>query len=119
MFSLTGETAESFRGNRAYLDRADMLIGVFWTRLSTPADKTETETVERIPRYIEAGKPVLLYFSTKTAASNLVSPRQLAELRHARTTFEREGVVRPFATEEEFRRTVISSLTEKLTQFLM
>ena len=40
-----------------------MLIGVFWTRLSTPADKTETENVGNPPlhRGGEAGPPLLLH----------------------------------------------------------
>jgi hypothetical protein len=51
--------------NRQLVDLADLLIGVFWTRLGTPTSEAESGTVEEIERCIEAGNPVLLYFSSK------------------------------------------------------
>jgi hypothetical protein len=49
--------------NRQLVDKADILIGLFWTRLGTPTTEAESGTVEEIERMIAADKPVLLYFS--------------------------------------------------------
>ena len=54
--------------NSRILRDCDLLIGVFWTRLGTPTGKSESGTVEEIEEHIKAGKPAMIYFSSKPAA---------------------------------------------------
>lgn len=51
--------------NRQVLDRADVLVAIFWTRLGTPTGEYASGTVEEIERSITSGKHVLLYFSRR------------------------------------------------------
>jgi hypothetical protein len=64
--------------NRQLVDNADMLIGIFWTRLGTPTSEADSGTVEEIERVAAAGKPVLLYFSKKPVILDSVDPEQYA-----------------------------------------
>ena len=50
--------------NRQAFDRADIVIGVFWTRFGTPTGIAGSGTEEEIRRGIRLGKKVLVYFST-------------------------------------------------------
>ncbi len=51
--------------NRQLLDRCDILIAAFWTRLGSPTGTHSSGTVEEVARQIEARKPVMLYFSNR------------------------------------------------------
>jgi hypothetical protein len=67
--------------NRQVGDHADMVIGVFWTRLGTRTASADSGTVEEIDRAGNAGKPVMLYFSRAP-----VDPEQLDLDEYARLT---------------------------------
>lgn len=51
--------------NRQLVESADILIGVFWTRLGTHTGVAESGTAEEIEQFRAKGKPVLLYFSSR------------------------------------------------------
>jgi hypothetical protein len=54
--------------NDRILKDCDLLIGVFWTRLDTPTSKAPSGTVEEIEKHVAAGKPTMIYFSSKPIA---------------------------------------------------
>jgi nucleoside 2-deoxyribosyltransferase len=47
--------------NRQLVDRCDLLVAVFRTRLGTPTPHGPSGTAEEIERFIASRKPVLLY----------------------------------------------------------
>ncbi|OCS43689.1 hypothetical protein [Ralstonia pickettii] len=49
--------------NKQILKGADLLVGVFWTRLGTSTGKFPSGTVEEIEEHIASDKPAMLYFS--------------------------------------------------------
>ncbi len=49
--------------NRDIVDKCDLLVGIFWTRLGSPTGVTESGSLEEIERVATNGKPVMLYFS--------------------------------------------------------
>ena len=53
--------------NKQVLDKCDLLVGVFWTRIGTESGAYVSGTVEEIERHLDAGKPAMLYFSGKPA----------------------------------------------------
>ena len=97
--------------NRQLVDPADMLIGVFWTRLGTPTSEADSGTVEEVERCIVMGKPVLLYFSSKPVHLDSVNPDEYARLKSALQEFESGGLVGRFESEEELHRNVTAALT--------
>ena len=54
--------------NQRLLVDCDLLIGVFWTRLGSPTGNEASGTVEEIHRHLNAGKPAMIYFSSKPVA---------------------------------------------------
>ena len=64
---------------------ADILIGVFWTRLGMPTGREESGTVEEIREFLERGKPVLLYFSKRPIAPDRLDPEQFRKLTEFQT----------------------------------
>jgi hypothetical protein len=102
--------------NRQLVDSADMLIGVFWTRLGTPTSEAESGTVDEIERCIDAGKPVILYFSSKPVALDSVDQDEYARLVRARDGFKQRGLVAFFETEDELWRKASTDITRTIRE---
>jgi hypothetical protein len=96
--------------NKQIVDRCDFLIGIFWTRIGTPTGVAASGTVEEIERFIAAGKPVLLYFSSRPVALDSVDHEQYQRLKHFRKSCEARGLVERYSSESE--------LVEKLSRHL-
>lgn len=58
--------------NEKLLSDADILVGVFWTKLGTPTAEYDSGTVEEIERHVDTGRPTLLYFSGEPVALDSV-----------------------------------------------
>jgi hypothetical protein len=105
--------------NRQLVDRADILIAVFWKRLGTPTSVAPSGTAEEIHRFLQSGRPALVYFSRRPADLGDVDPRQLVALREYRQQIERIGLVGEFSTVVELREKVqkhMGILIDKLQQ---
>jgi hypothetical protein len=96
--------------NHRLLAGCDILIGVFWTRLGTPTGTFSSGTLEEIEEFRRAGKPVLLYFSSRHIDPDRVDLDQLMKLREVKASFREKGLVHEFASPSELR--------EKLTHHL-
>jgi hypothetical protein len=96
--------------NRQVLERCDLLIGVFWTRLGTPTETAPSGTAEEIQRFIDAGKRALVYFSTRQTAPELLDPEQLNALRQFRDDLQRQGLIDRYASFEELSEKVYAAL---------
>ena len=67
--------------NKRILADADMLVGIFWTRLGTPTANYASGAVEEIEEHLKAKRPAMLYFSTAPAALDSVDPQQYSALK--------------------------------------
>jgi hypothetical protein len=50
--------------NKQLVSQCDLLIGTFWTRIGSPTGVARSGTAEEIAEFRDAGKPILLYFSS-------------------------------------------------------
>jgi hypothetical protein len=82
--------------DRQLAESADVLIGVFWTRLGTPTPDAASGTVHEIESFAEAGKPVLLYFSYRPAVPTSMDLDQLGAVQEFRKTAEGWGLIGRF-----------------------
>ena len=48
--------------NKQVLRGADLLVGIFWTRLGTPTGESASGTVEDINEHVNANRPAMIYF---------------------------------------------------------
>lgn len=79
--------------DRQLAEGADVLIGVFWTRLGTPTPDADSGTVHEIESFHKAGKAVLLYFSNAPAVLDTVDVEQVKAVRAFREKAEGWGLV--------------------------
>jgi hypothetical protein len=79
--------------DRQLAERADVLIGVFWTRLGTATPEAASGTVHEVESFRAAGKDVQLYFSTVPAALDTVDLDQLKAVRDFRKQAEGWGLL--------------------------
>lgn len=87
--------------NEQIVNDADILVGVFWTRLGTPTGREESGTVEEIRAFLRQQKPVLLYFSNAPARPDRVDPDQFQKLTEFKHQCRRQGIVFDYQSVEE------------------
>ena len=98
-----GDAPQSIIDKRILAD-ADMLVGIFWTRLGTPTASYASGAVEEIELHLAAGKPAMLYFSSAPAALDSVDPDQYRALKTFKDSCKTRGVFQVYADVSDFRR---------------
>lgn len=66
--------------NNQIVDKSDLLIGVFWTRIGSPTGVAESGTIEEIQRFIDSKKIASLYFSNKPIPPDGLNVEQFQKL---------------------------------------
>ena len=90
-----GNTAQEIINNQV-LDKCDLLVGVFWTRIGTPTTEYASGTVEEIEKHIEVNKPAMLYFSSQPVALDMVEPEQYSQLKKFKDSCQSRGLYEGF-----------------------
>lgn len=96
--------------NREIVDRAEIMVGAFWTRLGTPSGVEPSGTVEEIKRFHAQGKPVILLFSDASIPPSAVDPEQYSQVLEFREWAEKNGLFGEYSSLEDFRSQVKDQL---------
>jgi hypothetical protein len=96
--------------NEQFVLDADILIGVFWTRLGTPTGREESGTVEEVREFLARGKPVLIYFSNRPIAPDRIDPEQYRKVSEFKRRCRQEGIVFDFDSIDQLRELVYRHL---------
>jgi hypothetical protein len=75
--------------NRQLVCGCDILVGMFWTRLGSRTGVAESGTVEEIDQFVAAGKPALLYFSSRAIDPNKIDLKQFKKLKSFKSPLTR------------------------------
>ena len=89
--------------NRQILEEADILVGIFGTRIGTPTAKHVSGSVEEIKEHVGAGKTAMIYFSDVPVAPSSIDATQYAALHAFRAECERTGLYATFDSLDEFK----------------
>lgn len=89
--------------NSQIVDRCDLLVGVFWTRIGSETGKADSGTVEEIERVAAAGKPVMIYFSRVKRDPGALDLDQLSKLRAFESKIKPLALVEHYDDHVEFR----------------
>lgn len=89
--------------NTRILKDCDLLVGVFWTRLGTPTGKASSGTVEEIEEHLAAGKPAMIYFSSRPATPQSIDPDQFSEVQAFKAKCEKRGLIETFDDATELK----------------
>jgi len=79
--------------NKQLVEKCDILVGTFWTRLGTHTGEAKSGTVEEIEEFRKAGKPVLLYFSSVPVVPESIDRKQYKALSNYKKQLEKEGII--------------------------
>jgi hypothetical protein len=89
--------------NQQLLKNADLLIGIFWTRIGTPTGKAISGTVEEIGEHIKTGKPTMLYFSNRDINPDRFDSDQYKAVQNMKKEYQKIGLTHSFNSSEDFR----------------
>src|SRR5689334_7659679 len=95
--------------NSQLVDKADIVIGIFHTRLGKETRRGRSGTAEEIERTHAAGKPVHIYRSTAPMPSD-VDTKQIEDLRAFLGEMQKEGLTGSFATSEDLQNQVHAAI---------
>lgn len=102
--------------NKQVLDKADILIGVFWTRLGTPTVGYGSGTVEEIEKHISLGKTTMLYFSSQPVVLDTVDMEQITLLKRFKESCKERGLYESYENLSDFKNKVYRHLQLKMNQ---
>ncbi len=100
--------------NDQLVDRCDILIGMFWTKLGTSTGVASSGTVEEIDRFVAAGKPAMLYFSQRRIPKIKMDLSQAARLKKFKAATYKKALVGSFANSSELKRVLLRDLTRQI-----
>ncbi|WP_064199900.1 hypothetical protein [Brevibacillus brevis] len=98
--------------NEQIVDKSDILIGVFWTRIGSPTGIAESGTIEEIERFVDSKKPATLYFSDKPMPQDGFKADQFEKLQEFKQKIRPQGLMGNFSTTEDLERQVDFLLDE-------
>jgi len=102
--------------NRQLLDEADIVIGIFGTRVGTPTEEYVSGTVEEIKKHVAAGKTAKIYFSDVPVAPSTVDAEQYALVQTFREECQSTGLYATFDSLEGLRRDFSHHLDLEMNQ---
>lgn len=105
--------------NREVVDRADLLIGIFWTRIGSPTGEFTSGTIEEIDRAGRSGKPVMLYFSQIKVDPSTLDLEQLSALQKFRSATYPQGLVEHYSSLVEFREKLARQLEMQVRKLML
>jgi hypothetical protein len=100
--------------NDQLVDRCDILIGMFWTKLGTSTGLAASGTVEEIDRFVAAGKPAMLYFSDRKATLGKIDSKQATKLKKFKSATYKRALVGSFASPAQLKRVLLRDLTRQV-----
>jgi hypothetical protein len=89
--------------NGQILDKCDLLVGVFWTRIGTPTTEFASGTVEEIEEHVSNAKPAMLYFSSQPVSLDSIDEEQYSELKKFRDLCKSRSLYENFDSSAGFK----------------
>jgi hypothetical protein len=100
--------------NQQLVANCDILVGMFWTKIGTSTGIAESGTVEEIDQFVEAGKPAMLYFSSRPVDPHKIDLKQLKKLKDFKDATYRKALVGHFSRVEDLRQMIVRDLTNQV-----
>lgn len=104
--------------NEQLINGCDMLIGVFWTRLGSPTGVSDSGTVEEIEHFIQASKPVMLYFSGRKVDITTLDLSQLEKLRDFQNKMKKIGLIGSYVDINDFKEQLRNQISINVNNLL-
>jgi hypothetical protein len=102
--------------NKQLVQSADFVVGLFWTKLGTSTGVAESGTVEEIDQFVAAGKPTLLYFSSRPIDPAKIDIKQHQKLKAFKDATYKTALVGGFSSPDQLRQTLVADLLRQVRQ---
>jgi hypothetical protein len=102
--------------NHQLVHESDILVGMFWTKIGTSTGVAESGTVEEIDQFVAAGKPALLYFSSRPIDPNKIDLTQFKKLKTFKAATYEKALTGGFASVDELRQTILRDLIRQVRE---
>ncbi|MEO4026548.1 OST-HTH/LOTUS domain-containing protein [Chromobacterium vaccinii] len=97
---------------------ADLLVGVFWTRIGTKTGMAESGTAEEIQQFVDSGKPVMLYFSQSPIDPEKIDIEQFGALKKFKEKMRTKGLTETYSGLVDFRHKFTRQLAINLNNLI-
>lgn len=114
---LLGDRAQGIINNQI-VTSCDMAVGVFWTRLGSPTGVSESGTAEEIEWFIENGKPVMLYFSSRSIDPKKLDIDQYKSLTEFEKKMRKIGLTGSYNNLADFKEQLLRQLSINVKNLL-
>jgi hypothetical protein len=94
----------------------DILVCMFWTRIGTSTGVAESGTVEEIDQFVAAGKPALLYFSSRPIDPNKIDLKQHKKLKSFKEATYKTALTGSFKGVDELRQILLRDLMRQVRE---
>lgn len=105
--------------NRQLVRGCDILVGMFWTKFGTSTGVAESGTVEEIDHFVSAGKPALLYFSSRPINPSKIDLRQFERLMNFKEDTYKKALTGTFSAIDEMQQTLSRDLMHQVRTLKM
>jgi hypothetical protein len=102
--------------NQNLLKDADIVVGIFGTRIGTATPDFISGSVEEIKRHVAAGKLAMLYFSRVPVDPHAIDQKQWAALQAFKTECQQGGLYAEYESHESLKAQVGQHLTIELNK---
>jgi hypothetical protein len=83
------------------VNRSDMAIVLFNTRLGAPTGEADSGTVKEIERLAKSGKPILVYFCIANCSPDRIDPEPLSKLKQFNSKLRKHTLIAKFDNNDE------------------
>ncbi len=100
--------------NEQLVEKSDLMICIFGTRLGSPTDREISGTVEEIKEHRKAGKDVMVFFKNSVDDISSVDLQQLQKIKDFKESIKSDVLWCEFSDKEDFER----KISEKLQLYI-
>lgn len=97
--------------NKYLVDKSDILIALFWSKLGSPTGKEKSGTVEEIKKFLDAGKLAMVYFCQRAIPQDLIGQPQFRKLQAFRKQIGPLGIYHTFNETQDLNEDLNRHLT--------
>lgn len=110
----TGRSAQEYI-NEEVLDKCDILIGIFGTKIGSPTKIAKSGTIEEIQRHLSERKMAMLYFSKK-GIPNDSDLEQVKMVRDFKIEIKSESLYGEYTDDRDLERILYNHLEIKMSE---
>ncbi|WP_321418953.1 hypothetical protein [uncultured Desulfobacter sp.] len=102
--------------NKQIVDSSDIVIAMFWTKLGTPTNSSQSGTIEEIDRAVKLGKKVMVYFSNENPTYESIIPEEFERLKEYQKKCFGLGIMGAFSTAGELHKKILKDLELRIVE---